>query len=172
MTVSIRQVTAAQADAVQPLCELLQDAVHGGASVGFLAPLSIDEAGRYWQRVFEQLPGELRLWVAETEGRIIGSVQLDLCPKPNGRHRAEILKLLVHSDFRGRGVSSLLMAAAEERARAEGRTLLVLDTQARSTAASIYRHLGWLPGGQIPDYATGPDGTLHPTVYFYKRLTA
>jgi acetyltransferase len=94
------------------------------------------------------------LWVAESDGQIIGSVQLELCGKENGRHRAEVQKLLVRSAFRGRGVSTLLMRAAEECARADCRTLLVLDTQAGSVAEAVYRHLGWQPAGQIPDYAT------------------
>jgi hypothetical protein len=63
------------------------------------------------------------------------------------------------------------MRAAEECARADGRTLLVLDTQAGSVAEAVYRHLGWQPAGQIPDYATTPNGVLHATVYFYKHLT-
>jgi GNAT superfamily N-acetyltransferase len=150
----------------------LQDAVHGGASVGFLAPLAEETALRYWQRVFGQLSDGLCLWAAESDGKIIGSVQLDLCGKENGRHRAEVQKLLVHSAFRGRGVSTRLMRAAEDFARADGRTLLVLDTQAGSVAESVYRHLGWRPAGQIPDYAANPNGMLHATVYFYKHLVA
>jgi GNAT superfamily N-acetyltransferase len=157
---------------LRDLCYLLRDAVHGGASVGFLAPLAEDTAVRYWHRVFAELSNGLCLWVAESDSKIIGSVQLDRCSKENGRHRAEVQKLLVYSAFRGRGVSTLLMRAVEEFARADGRTLLVLDTQAGSVAESVYRHLGWQPAGQIPDYAASPNGVLHATVYFYKHLAA
>lgn len=62
------------------------------------------------------------------------------------------------------------MAAAEASARASGRTLLVLDTQAGSVAETVYRRRGWERAGEIPDYATTPQGGLHPTVYYYKRL--
>jgi GNAT superfamily N-acetyltransferase len=148
----------------------LQDAVHGGASVGFLAPLSDDTAVHYWRRVFAHLSDGLYLWVAESDGTIIGSVQLECYRKENGRHRAEVQKLLVHSACRGRGVSRLLMRTVETFAKADGRTLLVLDTQVGSVAEAVYRHLGWQPAGQIPDYATSPNGVLHATVYFYKQL--
>jgi GNAT superfamily N-acetyltransferase len=167
----VRQVTLPEASLLAPLSDLLIDAVHNGASVGFLAPLAEDTAVRYWLRVFGQLSDGRCLWVAESDSKIIGSVQLERCGKENGRHRAEVQKLVVHSAFRGRGVSTLLMRAAEECARADGRTLLVLDTQAGSVAEAVYRHLGWQPAGQIPDYATTPNGVLHATVYFYKHLT-
>ena len=44
--IEIRQVTEPEQALVPPLCELLIDAVHNGASVGFLAPLTIDRAAR------------------------------------------------------------------------------------------------------------------------------
>ena len=170
--IHIRQVLTPDPSSLRDLCRLLQDAVHGGASVGFLAPLGDDTAVRYWRHVFAHLADGHCLWVAEADGTIIGSVQLDRCGKENGRHRAEVQKLLVHSAFRGRGVSTLLMRTVEAFANADGRTLLVLDTQMGSVAEAVYRHLGWQPAGQIPDYASSPDGTLHATVYFYKQLAA
>jgi len=170
--IHIRQILTPEPSSLRDLCHLLQDAVHGGASVGFLAPLGDDTAVHYWQHVFDHLSDGRCLWVAESDGQIIGSVQLELCGKENGRHRAEVQKLLVRRAFRGRGVSTLLMRAAEECARADCRTLLVLDTQAGSVAEAVYRHLGWQAAGQIPDYATTPNGVLHATVYFYKQLAA
>ncbi|MFC3626831.1 GNAT family N-acetyltransferase [Vogesella amnigena] len=155
------------------LATLLQDCVHGGASVGFLAPLSDKDASRYWQQLGRELQHDsLRCWVAMYDGQIIGSVQLSLCGKANGQHRGEIQKLLVHSSQRGRGIGSLLMQVAEHAARAVGRTLLVLDTDSESLAASLYPRLGWQAAGDIPHYAARPDGSLHATRYFYKILQA
>ena len=45
--IEIRQVTEPEQALIPPLCELLIDTVHNGASVGFLAPLSIDRAGKH-----------------------------------------------------------------------------------------------------------------------------
>ena len=168
--VTVRRVEAAAPAAVAGLCELLRDAVNGGASVGFLQPLSQAEARAYWTGVFESLGPGLQLWVAEAAGQIVGAVQLAPCLRANGRHRAEVQKLFVHSGHRGRGISSRLMAAAEAGAWAAGCRLLVLDTQAGSTAESVYRHLGWSFVGTIPAYALDPAGEPRATAYFFKAI--
>jgi hypothetical protein len=50
--------------------------------------------------------------------------------------------------------------------------LLVLDTLLGSQAEDVYRHLGWLRAGEIPQYAAAPDGEIFPTVVYFKALTA
>ena len=52
------------------------------------------------------------------------------------------------------------MAAAEDRARADGRWLLLLDTAAGSDAERMYRDLGWPALGVMPNHSLLPDGTL------------
>jgi len=152
------------------LAALLQDSVHGGASVGFLAPLSDAEATAYWQAIDAELGPLLYCWVAEQHGQIVGTVQLARCGKANGRHRGEIQKLMVHSRARGQGIARLLMQEAETMARAVGCRTLVLDTDSASLAATLYPKLGWVHAGDIPDFAASPDGRLHATRYFYKLL--
>jgi GNAT superfamily N-acetyltransferase len=168
----VRRVLTAEPALLPGLCRLLIDSVHGGASVGFLAPMAQSTSLRYWQGVYAALGEGLLLWVAEGEGELVGAVQLVPCGKENGRHRGEIQKLFVRSDWRGRSLSRQLMAAAEAEARARGLTLLVLDTLAGSAAASIYPRLGWQRAGEIPHYAALPDGEIRPTVIFYKQLAA
>lgn len=164
-------LAGALADALaDSLADLLADAVQGGASVGFLWPLAPDEARDWASSVLAGLGPGLALWVAEIDGQLVGSVQLGPCLKPNGRHRGELMKLLVLQRARGRGVASLLMDALERDARADGLTLLVLDTLVGSQAEAIYRHRGWLHYGSVPDYAAHPDGRLAATACFYKRL--
>ncbi len=96
----IRQVTKAEPAIESSLCELLIDSVHNGASIGFLAPLLKQTAEKYWQKVFASLNDGLSLWVAEADGKIVGTVQLDACQKQNGRHRADLQKLFVLSSYR------------------------------------------------------------------------
>ncbi|MDP9141051.1 MAG: GNAT family N-acetyltransferase [Pseudomonadota bacterium] len=170
MAVTIRMVVQADAQQVRGLCELLQDSVAGDASVGFLADLPTSEAETYWTQVLGELGAALCLWIAEDNGRIVGSVQLAPCAKANGRHRADVQKLLVLRSHRGQGIASRLMETAEAEAIARGRHLLVLDTLQGSAAESIYSHLGWTRGGAIPQYAAHPNGELAATVYFYKLL--
>lgn len=140
------------------LAALLQTTVDDGASVGFLAPLHRDVATAYWQEVFNTLGPQLQLWIAEEDGQLLGTVQLALCGKANGRHRGEIQKLMVAPANRGRGVARQLMHAAEAAATDDGRTLLVLDTEAGSAAQGVYRQLGWQVAGSIPGFACRPHG--------------
>jgi hypothetical protein len=62
------------------------------------------------------------------------------------------------------------MEAAEARARADGRWLLILDTEAGSAADTFYRKLGWQVLGTMPNHAYRSDGELAPTTYFWKDL--
>jgi len=153
------------------LAELLADAVNGGASVGFITPFSPREAANWWRSLSPDIEsGRVILLAARQGDRIVGTVQLRLAPLPNSRHRAEVAKLLVHRDARRRGIARALLAAIEDVARREGRTLLVLDTISGSEADHLYRALGWTEVGSVPNYAAMPDGTLAPTTYFYREL--
>ena len=159
-------------DAMEGLVRLLQDAVAGGASIGFLWPLSREAAGAYWREVLASLDEHLVLWVAEEAGEVVGTVQLNRSRKQNAPHRAEVQKLFVHTRHRGLGVARRLLDAAETHARDAGCSLLVLDTEAGSEAESVYRHLGWRKVGEVPGFALTPEGRMHATAYHYTRLGA
>jgi acetyltransferase len=155
------------------LIRLLQDAVDGGASVGFLPPLNEETARQYWSAILPDVEkGSRILLVALNDGAVIGTVQLDLAQKPNALHRAEVQKLMVHSDHRGKGIAGELLNVIEAAAREANRTLLVLDTIQGDTADRLYRKLGWIEAGIIPQYAMGAAGILEATVVFYKLLGA
>ncbi|MEU4266367.1 GNAT family N-acetyltransferase [Streptomyces sp. NPDC026092] len=162
-----------RAHAQDGLAALLVDAVDGGASLGFLTPLDPTEAAGYWQGVADEAERGVRdVWAAHApDGEVLGAVTLARTDKPNGRHRGEIARLIVHRAARGRGLGARLLAAAEAHAAREGLTLLVLDTQTDSPAEALYRKADWTPAGTIPDYAADPTGTLRPTTLYYKRLT-
>lgn len=154
------------------LCELLKGAVEGGASVGFMAPLSAEAADAYWRDVLASIGQSLMVWVALENGRAIGSVQLALCQRGNGRHRGEVQKLLVLGTHRRRGIAQRLMGELEASARAAGRSLLVLDTQKGSAAETLYQTAGWSRAGEIPDFALAPYGGLQATSLYFKQLVA
>jgi len=169
MSATIRRIESAEAPVIAGLCALLADAVHDGASVGFLAPLAPETALGYWRQFCATLHDGMVLWIAESDGKVVGTVQLALNGKENGRHRADVQKLLVLRTHRGRGIAAALMKTVDDYAATNGRTLLVLDTIAGSPAEFVYRRLGWQKVGEIPDYAAMPDGELRPTAYYYKR---
>jgi ribosomal protein S18 acetylase RimI-like enzyme len=154
------------------LVALLQHVVGGGASVGFVPPLGADEAAAYWDGVAAALKGGgRRLWIARAAGGgIVATVQLDLASQANGRHRAEVTKLMVRSSARRQGIGRLLMEAAEAEARRLGRSTLVLDTRQGDPSEALYRGMGWESAGTIPRYARSADGTLHTTAFYYKLL--
>jgi acetyltransferase len=107
---------------------------------------------------------------AERTGVLVGSVQLDLCQKPNGSNRAELQKMLVHCTERRRGVGSALLEAAEIEALALRRGLLFLDTEAGSGAEHLYRKAGYTRVGELPEYCCSPNGHWRPTAIWYKTL--
>jgi ribosomal protein S18 acetylase RimI-like enzyme len=169
------EIDALDADAArreQPsLVTLLRDVVDDGGSVGFLPPLSADDAREYWESVAVAVKGGGRLlWVAREAGALVGTVQLDLEQRANGRHRAELIKLMVHTGARRRGVGRALMRAAQDEARRRGRRTLVLDTRQGDPSEALYRSLGWHFAGAIPQYARSANGELHATALYYLLL--
>lgn len=152
---------------IEELSELLVKVVEDGASIGFLPPLKHSEAKKYWQTVINP---DVLLYVATINNEIVGSIQLHLCSKQNGLHRAEIAKLMAHPHFRRNGIGRSLMKIAEERAKKEGRSLLVLDTRDGDVSNQLYNSLGYVEAGRIPNYARSTNGELHATVLYYKTF--
>ncbi len=160
--------------AAEELAALLVDTVHGGASLGFLAPLDHGEATAWWRALGPDLAdGRRLLWTvrARVDGRLAGTVQLRPAATANGRHRGEVAKLMVHPADRGHRLAGRLLATLEERASALGLRLLVLDTETDSPAERMYEAAGWTRVGSVPDYATDPTGVPHPTTIFFRALS-
>ena len=62
------------------------------------------------------------------------------------------------------------MAALDDVARSEGKSVLVLDTVTGGDAERLYARAGWQRVGDVPGYALMPDGALCSTTYYYKQL--
>ena len=167
---AVRRLEAVSETESRDLAALLVDCVEGGASVSFMHPLSLDKAAAFWRRVgAEVAAGGRALFVVDDEHGIVGTVQLVLDLPENQPHRADVSKMLVHRRARRRGLGAALMRAAENHARAVGRSLLVLDT-ASADAGRLYARLGWQLSGVIPRYALLPNGEPCATSYFYRDL--
>ncbi|QNA88815.1 GNAT family N-acetyltransferase [Massilia sp. Dwa41.01b] len=170
MQIRMLDATAVATHALQ-LRGLLQDAVAHGASVGFVTPLSDTLADAYWREVREAVAAGGRiLLVGWRDHVLVGTVQLDLCTKPNGSNRAEVQKLLVHSGARRGGVATALMEAVEVQALALRRGLLYLDTEAGSGAEALYGRMGYTKVGELPEYCATPAGAWRATAIYYKTL--
>jgi hypothetical protein len=83
---------------VPELAAVLIDCVEGGASVSFMAPLTRERAEAFWRRVAEGVGrGDVSVIVArDSDGEIVGAVQLQTAVPENQPHRADVAKMLVH----------------------------------------------------------------------------
>jgi GNAT superfamily N-acetyltransferase len=141
--------------------------------MGFLPPLTRDEARDYWLSLRPELEAGSRLVLAVYDAYgIVGSGQLSLSPWPNSRHRAELKKIFVATALRGRGVGRLLMAALHAVARQHGRSLLVLNTRRGDPAETFYKGLGYGEVGVIPGWTVGPKGERYDHVTLYQELSS
>jgi len=99
-------------------------------------PIDIDARAAAWR-----LDGDL---VAEAGGTLVGSIHVDA-----SRHGYGEVGMAVARDWRGRGVGSLLLAAAIEWARERGLHKLCLSVFAHNEAAiALYRKFGFIEEGR------------------------
>jgi GNAT superfamily N-acetyltransferase len=168
----VRRLSPAEArEQLDGLASVLADCVAGGASVSYMAPFSHEDARAAFEGFVADAERGRRLIVAAfDDGELVGTVQVVLAVPPNQPHRGEIAKLLVRRSARRRGVAAQLMEQAEVEARAEGKTLLVLDTVTGDAAERLYERLGWNRVGVIPGYALYPDGRPCDTTVFWKTV--
>jgi GNAT superfamily N-acetyltransferase len=170
--IAVRRLHAVSEQEVGELADVLIDCVEGGASISFMHPLPRSKALAFWQAVADGVARDTRaLLIAEDARGIVGTVQLVLDLPENQPHRADLSKMIVHRRARRRGVGAALLRAAEDTARACGRSLLVLDT-ASGDAERLYARQGWVRVGVVPDFALMPDGATCDTTFFYRRLDA
>lgn len=168
----IEELGGPGASEIDELTDVLCDCVEGGASVGFMLPLTRSHAREFWSQVAAQVAsGRRALLVARDAQGICGTVQLILDLPDNQPHRADVAKTQVHRRARRRGLGAALMRAAEAAALARGRHLLVLDAVTGGDAARLYERLGWQRVGDIPHYALWPHGGYCGTTYYYRDLS-
>ena len=160
-------------ETLEDLSAILHGCVKKGASVSFIHPFSKEDARRFWlEEVFPKVEkGETTLLVARADDRLVGTVLLQTGLPPNQAHRCEVSKLLVHPDYRKRGIATTLMENLEEEARALGKSLITLDTRSGDQAEPLYILLDYKIAGRIPNFARAADcDRLDSTTYMYKLL--
>lgn len=172
-TYTLERLARPVADAdFEGLAQLLIDAVESGAAVSFLSPLAVEQAQQWWRQVIGAADPRAIFLVARDADGIVGTVQFHPAWAPNQPHRGDIAKLIVHRRGRGAGLGTQLMRAIEQAAREAGFRLLTLDAKSGGAAERLYRRIGWIYAGTIPEYALDTDGiTPHATEIFYKKLS-
>jgi ribosomal protein S18 acetylase RimI-like enzyme len=124
-----------------------------------VAMLADDRLGSARERVEDPLPASyyeafarverdqnLQLVVAESEGRVVGCLQLAILPgvSSQGGIRGLLEDVRVASDCRSRGIGEQLVQWAMKEAKARGCNLVELLTHAsRTDAQRFYKRLGF-----------------------------
>lgn len=123
---------------------------------------SLDETAASRRRWLRETPRDVA-FVAEAGGRVIGMIELwlkrprDLRSPRIGRVRAD-LGISVAPEWRGRGVGSALLLAAENWARAQGAERMILDlSSANDGARRLYERLGYATDMIVMDKVLEPD---------------
>jgi GNAT superfamily N-acetyltransferase len=89
--------------------------------------------------------------------------------RPLGDGAAEVKRMYVVPDARGRGLARAVLAGLEEAARGRGWTVLRLETGPRQPeAVALYTAAGYRPIGAFGGYAGDPDAT--DSLYFERTL--
>jgi GNAT superfamily N-acetyltransferase len=171
MPFTIVSLSAAPAT-VAALADLLIETVANRGSIGFMHPVSPAKAVAFWGAALAAAERGQRVVLGAFEERVlVGTASLLLdCPE-NQPHRAEIAKMMTAFRYRGQGVATALLAAAERIAVDRGRTLLTLDTAEQEGAAGLYEKMGYQRTGLIPDFALMPYGGLTGTIVYWKRIS-
>ncbi|MDK2594873.1 GNAT family N-acetyltransferase [Pseudoalteromonas obscura] len=169
--ITTKQLRCIDDNTQNQLSILLQACIETGASLGFYKASESNILTKYWQSVNRELENKLRLlYILYDNNEVQATVQLALCHKQNGRHRAEVEKLLVQPRAHRKGYATKLMAYVESQALKQGIQLLVLDTQSGDKAELFYQASGYTKVGQIPNYVSDQEGRFHSTSYYYKHL--
>lgn len=153
------------------LVELLLDAVEQGAAIGFLAPLSAQEAQDYWQSVNAELQQNTRqVILVRVDEKVVGAIQLLASAKANALHRITVEKWMVHSAYQGQGLGSGLLQGAEKVAASLNGELLICEAQAKGRSETVLASHHWQKVGDIPHYFRTVTGNFHDCAIYYKSI--
>lgn len=168
-------------DRLPDLGSLLVAIINSGVSAHFTHPYEESKAQSIFEAFLPDIGTKSFTWLAfditnngdDTMTKTLaGTVTLGFHKSPNGYHRAEIKKLLVHPDFQRRGIARKLMVQLEAKAREHKKRLLLLDTTAGYHAQKLYSSMGWEMIGICPDYASTTTKTgFEDAAFMYKTLS-
>ena len=140
MPISIREARAEDLEAIIRL--------HEEDSLGSHGDAWLPETKPAYEAAFAAIAAspDNTLYVAESEGRVVGTFQLTLIPNLTGRGatRVNVESVKVSAALRSQGIGARMMAFAEEAARAGGaRTMELTSNKRRGDAHRFYERLGF-----------------------------
>ncbi len=140
MPISIREARAEDLEAIIRL--------HEEDSLGSHGDAWLPETKAAYEAAFAAIAAspDNTLYVAESQGRVVGTFQLTLIPNLTGRGatRVKVESVKVSAALRSQGIGARMMAFAEEAARAGGaRTMELTSNKRRTDAHRFYERLGF-----------------------------
>jgi GNAT superfamily N-acetyltransferase len=140
MKVEIRQARPEDLEAIVRLHEEDELGSHGDA----WRP----ENREFYEAAFTAIAAspDNELYVAEADGRVVGTFQLTFIPNLTGRGalRVKVESVKVSALLRSRGIGARMMAFAEAAARSRGARMLELTSnRTRQDAHRFYERLGY-----------------------------
>ena len=123
--------------------------------IGFPGPLRQDEGNDFFDGLGldVRLKRKQLLIIRTDEARAVGMVILSQNSQPNCRHIAELSKSIIHPDYRGQGILDDGLKAVIVRCQEIGVEVVTMDVRKNSRAEKIWRQLGFVPFGELADYA-------------------
>jgi len=118
-------------------------------------PFRLAERVEHWERLLRERPSDRGALLAERDSRVIGLVEWEIGPEGD-RAIGEVHAIHVATEERGRGVGTVLLAAAVEAMRSLGVRRAVLWVLAANAAARrFYESIGWTWDGTIVERPLG-----------------
>ena len=152
---TIRHATEADR---RPLAVMWAAVVDENVGLGTEPPVDIEARAASWS-----LDGAL---LAEADGEVVGSIHVQ-----KSRHGFAEIGMCVARDWRGKGVGSALMDAAETWARENGVHKLALGVFAHNDRAiALYRKHGFVEEGRRVKHYRRRNGELYDSLEMGKLL--
>ncbi|MBT4497963.1 MAG: GNAT family N-acetyltransferase [Gemmatimonadetes bacterium] len=116
--------------------------------------------------------GKLVHLVAEVDAQVVGTAILRQREHTLKAHRAEVLGLVVNSNYQRQGIARRLVEECGNRALAMGIEILEIGCRGGEPAEEIYPRLGFIECGRLPRglRESWGEGKTFDSVRFYKPL--
>ncbi len=112
-------------------------------------------AAKTWQQMLSS-PKRYRCWLlVNDDGKAIGYVLFSRI-----LDESELLRIGLHSDWRGQGLARQMLSDAQAQLEADGVSSFHLEVRdSNSSAQQLYHRCGWQRSGRRRNYYAGDDGS-------------
>lgn len=142
-----------------------------GGAVGFAADAPEEDIRAAAEQAIEDVgAGREQFFALHADGELVGAVFLRRGPKATVRHRADVVRLMVHPDLQGQGWGKALLDAVVAHATTTGLEQLLLAARGGTTLPEFYVKQGWTQVGLFPDALRIGPGDLRDEHWFQLKL--